>query len=488
MTDWLVQRFVPNADDVASPAVRERYGLLASIVCIVCNVALSLCKGAVGLAAGSVSIVADAANNLSDVSSNVVSLVGFKLASKPADAEHPYGHGRYEYLASLGVAVIVMVIGVNLLRDSVSQILSPHAIDFGPITVAVLLVSMLVKWWMAHLNSSLGKRISSDVLAATAVDSRNDVIATGAVLVSAFVSRATGLNLDGWMGLLIGAFIVWSGISIIRGTVDMLLGHAPDPQLVERVRETILTTPQVLGMHDLMIHDYGPGRQFASAHVEMAPDGSVAAYHELLDDIERTLWERERLIITLHLDPFERKDNGEKSQQAEDETTIEPQSPGRLQRKSREAPNKREASMPGAYKSKQMIVMRRDLKMRKGKIAAQAGHACVEAVLMALAREGRLGDVCVTPDESWVYLSEGDERTPLSDWFGAGVAKVCVYVDSEEALLELAEKGREQGFIVALVRDAGHTEFHGEPTFTCLAFEPLYPDQIDPLTGELPLF
>ena len=478
MTDWLVRRFVADADNVGDPQVRQRYGLLASVVSIVCNVLLFVGKAALGWAVGSLSIVADAVNNLSDMSSNVVSLLGFRLASRPADEEHPYGHGRYEYLASLGVAVIIIVVGLDLVRDAVGQIRHPQPTQFGLAVVLVLVGSIAVKLWMMRFNEQMAQRISSETLHATAIDSRNDVLATSAVLAAALISHVTGVQLDGWMGLAVGCLIVWGGIDLVRGTVDTLLGHAPDPDLVDRVRTRIMEAPGVLGMHDLMIHDYGPGRQFASAHVEMAPGGDVVRDHDVLDGIERDLWRQEHLVITLHLDPVERKSQNEEDEAAQAEPTPHA-TPGK--RKGR--------AMASSYKAKQMIVMRRDLKMRKGKIAAQAGHACVEAVLMALAREGRLNDVCVTPDESWVYLADdGAQPSPLTDWFGAGVAKVCVYVDSEEALLELAAKGREEGFLCALVRDAGHTEFHGEPTYTCLAFEPLYPEQIDPLTGELPLY
>lgn len=306
MTEWLVRRFVRDAEQVGDPDVRTRYGLFASVVCICCNVALCLAKGLVGLAAGSVSIVADAANNLSDASSNIVSLLGFKLASKPPDEGHPYGHGRYEYLASLGVAIIVIVIGTELMRDAFAQVLQPKPTDFGPLVVVVLVASMAVKLWMMRFNADLGRRISSETLAATAVDSRNDVLATGSVLISSVASRVTGIQLDGWMGLAVGAFITWSGVVLVRDTVDTLLGHAPDAALVERVSERILGMPGVLGMHDLMIHDYGPGRQFASAHVEMAPEGDVVEAHAILDAIEQDLWEQEHLTITLHLDPLER--------------------------------------------------------------------------------------------------------------------------------------------------------------------------------------
>ena len=304
MTDWLVRTFVPHADDVGSPAVRTRYGLVASITCIVCNIALCLGKGAVGLLAGSVSIVADAVNNLSDASSNVVSLLGFKLASRPADEEHPYGHGRYEYLAGLVVAVLVCAIGLNLLGSSVEKILHPEPTEFGPAVVVVLVGSMLVKLWMASFNRRLGRTISSDTLEATAVDSRNDVVATAAVLASAVVSQLSSFDLDGWAGLAVGGFICWSGMELVHEAVSPLLGKVPDPAYVEHIREKIMSYPGVLGTHDLMVHDYGPGRQFASAHVEMAGEGDPFQQHDLLDNIEQDFKDDEGLVMTLHYDPI----------------------------------------------------------------------------------------------------------------------------------------------------------------------------------------
>lgn len=304
MTDWLVRTFVPHADDVGSPAVRTRYGLVASVTCIVCNIALCLGKGAVGLLAGSVSIVADAVNNLSDASSNVVSLLGFKLASRPADEEHPYGHGRYEYLAGLVVAVLVCAIGLNLLGSSVEKIIHPEPTEFGPAVVVVLVGSMLVKLWMASFNRRLGRTISSDTLEATAVDSRNDVVATAAVLASAVVSQLSSFDLDGWAGLAVGGFICWSGIELVHEAVSPLLGKVPDPAYVEHIREKIMSYPGVLGTHDLMVHDYGPGRQFASAHVEMAGEGDPFQQHDLLDNIEQDFKDDEGLVMTLHYDPI----------------------------------------------------------------------------------------------------------------------------------------------------------------------------------------
>lgn len=304
MTNWLVRTFVRDADNVDDPAVRTRYGLVASVTCIVCNLVLCLGKGAVGLLAGSVSIVADAVNNLSDASSNVVSLLGFKLASRPADADHPYGHGRYEYLAGLVVAVLVCAIGLNLVSSSVEKILHPEDVEFGPAVVVVLVASMAVKLWMSAFNRRLGRAISSETLEATAVDSRNDVIATAAVLASAVVSRLSGVNLDGWAGLAVGGFILWSGVELVRDAVSPLLGRVPDPAYVEHIREKIMSYPGVLGTHDLMVHDYGPGRQFASAHVEMAGEGDPFEQHDLLDNIEQDFKDGEGLVMTLHYDPI----------------------------------------------------------------------------------------------------------------------------------------------------------------------------------------
>ena len=304
MTSWLIRTFVPNADDTGDPAVRTRYGLVASITCIVCNVLLCVGKGAVGLVSGSVSIVADAVNNLSDASSNVVSLLGFKLASRPADEDHPYGHGRYEYLAGLVVAVLVCAIGINLVGSSVEKIMSPEPTEFGPAVVVVLVGSMAVKLWMAAFNRRLGRAISSETLEATAVDSRNDVIATAAVLASAVVSQLVGVDLDGWAGLAVGGFILWSGVQLVREAVSPLLGKVPDPAYVEHIRNKIMSYPGVLGTHDLMVHDYGPGRQFASAHVEMAAEGNPLDQHDLLDNIEQDFKDDEGLVMTLHYDPI----------------------------------------------------------------------------------------------------------------------------------------------------------------------------------------
>ncbi len=295
MDDWIMKR---AGED------RTRVGSLAGVVCIVLNIVLCIAKAAIGVASGSVSIVADALNNLSDASSNIVSVLGFKLASKPADPEHPYGHGRYEYLSGLVVAVLVLLIGIELVKSSVEKLLSPEPVDFSIALVVVLLLSIAVKLWMARFNRVLGERIDSETLIATAQDSKNDVIATAAVLVSAIVAQVTGIELDGVAGLAVGLYIGWSGIQLIKDTVDPLLGSAPDSHLVEHIRSKLMGYTGVLGTHDLMVHAYGPGRQFASAHVEMAGEGDPFAQHDLLDNIEQDFLTDDNLVMTLHFDPI----------------------------------------------------------------------------------------------------------------------------------------------------------------------------------------
>lgn len=295
MVDWIMTR--ANGD-------RTKVGALVGVVCITLNVLLCLGKGLVGVLSGSVSIVADALNNLSDASSNIVSVLGFKLASRPADPEHPYGHGRFEYLSGLVVAVLVLLIGVELVKSSVDKIIHPTDVEFSLALVGMLLGSMGIKQWMAHLNRVLGERINSETLLATAQDSKNDVLATGAVLACAIVARVTGVNLDAWAGLAVGLYIGWSGVELIRDTVSPLLGQAPDPELVSHIRSKIMSYPGVLGTHDLMVHDYGPGRQFASAHVEMAAETDPLESHDTLDNIEQAFKDDDGLIVTLHYDPI----------------------------------------------------------------------------------------------------------------------------------------------------------------------------------------
>lgn len=283
---------------------RLAVGQKAGIVGIVCNVILFGLKFLIGTISASVSITADALNNLSDASSSIISLVGFKLGSRPADEEHPYGHARYEYLAGLTVAVMIVVIGVELFHSSLNKVLHPKPVEFGIPLVVVLVLSILMKFWMARYNKTVGTRIHSETLLATAADSRNDVITTSAVLLAAVISKVSGFELDGFMGIAVAIFIVYSGFGVIRDTLDPLLGKAPDSETVEEIRKKIMSYEGVLGTHDLMVHDYGPGRKFASVHVEVAAEEDVLKSHDIVDNIEREFHENMDLHLVIHMDPI----------------------------------------------------------------------------------------------------------------------------------------------------------------------------------------
>lgn len=305
MTGFLIRTFVHNAEKTADKAVRSAYGNLACVVGILCNVLLFAGKFIAGTAFGSVAIAADAINNLSDASSNIVSLIGFWLGSKPADEKHPYGHARYEYLAGLVVSVMILVIGVELFRESIGKVIHPTAVEFSWLSVAVLAVSILVKLWMSRFNRTIGTAIHSDTLIATAADSRNDVLSTAGVLLATLAAHFTGFaRLDGIMGLLVAAFILASGIGLVRDTLDPILGAAPDPELVAAIRKKVLGYPNVLGMHDLMIHDYGPGNRLVSLHIELPAEGDVMASHDEIDRIEKDFFINDGLTVTIHFDPI----------------------------------------------------------------------------------------------------------------------------------------------------------------------------------------
>lgn len=304
MTEFLLKHFVKGYPDTSSPAVRTRCGNLAGTVGIVCNVLLCAGKFLAGFLSGSLAISADAVNNLSDASSSVIALLGFRIAAKPADDEHPYGHGRTEYLAGLAVSVMILLIGLELVKTSVGKIMAPEPIQAGLVPLAVLVVSILVKLWMAAFNRQVGKQIGSSVLEATAADSRNDVIATSAVLVATLAQMIFGWQLDGWIGLAVAAFILYSGWGLVKEAIAPLLGQAPDPEMVRHILEVTRSYSGVLGIHDLIVHDYGPGRQFASLHVEMAASQDVLASHDVIDQIERRFLEQEGLHVIIHYDPI----------------------------------------------------------------------------------------------------------------------------------------------------------------------------------------
>lgn len=304
MTALLVRLFVKNPEQVDDPGVRGAYGTMAGLVGILCNLILFAAKLTIGTLSGSVSITADGVNNLSDASSSIVTLLGFRLAQKPEDAEHPYGHARMEYLSGLGVAALILIIGFQLAKSSLGKIIHPEPVEFSAALVAVLALSMGLKLWMAVFNRRLGRKISSTSLAATAADSRNDVIATGGVLAAAVVGHLTGWNLDGYMGLLVAVFILLSGVDIAKDTISPLLGEPADEELVHKIRyEVSRYDPRILGVHDLMVHDYGPGQTFASLHVEVDHREDVIEIHSMIDSIERMFLEKHRIHLTIHYDP-----------------------------------------------------------------------------------------------------------------------------------------------------------------------------------------
>ena len=309
MTNLLPRLFVRGYDRYEDPDVRTAYGKLAGAVGIVCNLLLFAAKLMIGTLTGSVSITADAVNNLSDASSSVVTLIGFKLSERPADEEHPYGHARYEYLSGLVVAVMILVIGVELVKSSVDKIFHPEAVEFSAAVVIVLALSIALKLWMAHFNRTLGRRIQSEALIATAADSRNDVISTGAVLAAAVFAKLSGWNIDGYVGLLVALFILYSGVSIAKETIDPLLGEAPNGELVQMVNREIRAYDKVLGLHDLMVHDYGPGRRFASVHVEMDSQEDPLVCHDIIDTIERDFLSQYHIQLVVHYDPLVTNDS-----------------------------------------------------------------------------------------------------------------------------------------------------------------------------------
>lgn len=304
MLNFIIKKTIKNYEQTNLPSVRTAYGKLASFIGICCNVFLFAIKTFIGVISHSVAITADAVNNLSDASSSIISLIGFKLAEKPADEDHPYGHGRYEYISGLMVAVLVIVIGFELLKSSVDKIFNPENVTLSIISVAVLVVSVIVKLWMMYFNTYIGKKIDSGTLIATAADSRNDVISTLAVLASFIISYFISFDLDGYMGAAVAIFILFNGFGLIKDTVSPMLGEAPSPEFVNKIRDKILSYPGILGTHDLIIHDYGPGRKFASVHVEIAAEDDVIQSHDVIDNIERYFKEYENLHMIVHYDPI----------------------------------------------------------------------------------------------------------------------------------------------------------------------------------------
>lgn len=308
MTDFLIKTFIRDSEQVHDPAVRERYGVLSGVVGILLNLLLSAGKLCAGVLSASISITADAFNNLSDAGSSVVTLVGFKLAGQKADDGHPFGHGRLEYLTGLLVSLVILLVGLELGKSSIEKILHPEPVSFSVVSVIILAISILVKLWICLFNRRLGRRIGSAAMAATAADSLSDVAATSAVLAGTLVGRMTGLAIDGWVGALVAVFILRAGWGAAKDTINPLLGQNPDPELVRNIQTTVLSHPQVTGMHDLIIHDYGPGRSMMSFHAEVPIDSDIMEAHDVIDHIERELKDRFGIETSVHMDPIATND------------------------------------------------------------------------------------------------------------------------------------------------------------------------------------
>ena len=304
MTELLGKLFIKDRDNVKDSGVRRAWGTLVSVVGIVMNILLFAGKFTVGTLFGALSISADAINNLSDAGSQLISLVSFRISAKPADRRHPFGHARIEYVASMAVSFVILVIGFDLLRESLGKIFSHGETEFSWLSVGVLAASILVKLWLALINRGVGKKIDSSVMRATAADSLSDVAATGAVLVSQLVLRFTGFNADAYLGALVSLLIMWAGIKILNDTKNSLLGEAPDEEVVQKILDIVNSYSGVLGIHDLIVHNYGPGKSIVSLHVEVDGSADIFESHDLIDNIEKRLCDELGVMATIHLDPI----------------------------------------------------------------------------------------------------------------------------------------------------------------------------------------
>ena len=304
MTELLVKLFIKNSEDTSNPKIRGAYAALAGIVGILCNVILFVGKLVMGILSGSVAIIADAFNNISDAGSSVIGLIGFRLASRPVDKEHPLGHGRLEYVTGFIVDVLIILVGFELFTESVSKIMNPAIPTFSNITLIILGASIAVKLWLFFFFGRMARSINSAPLRASSLDSLTDSHATALVLVSAVVSRYTGLAIDGYVGIVVAAFILYTGIRAAKETIDLLLGSPPDPEFVESIYKFSESYTHVIGIHDVMVHDYGVGRLIVSFHAEVPSNSDINVAHEEVDRMERDLNEKFGCIVTIHLDPI----------------------------------------------------------------------------------------------------------------------------------------------------------------------------------------
>ena len=305
MTGLLIKLFVKNSEDILNPDVRKDYGTLSGVVGIVCNIILFCIKLITGIITSAISVIADAFNNLSDAASSIITIIGFKLADKPADNDHPYGHGRYEYLSGLLIAFLIVITAFELLKSSVDKILNPEVVEFSIFSVVILVFSISLKMWMALFNKKIGKKLNASAMLATAADSLSDCIATGAVLLSLIIGHIFSINIDGFAGILVALFVFKAGIEAASDTLQPLLGQAPDPEFVKAIEEDILSDGKIKGIHDLHIHDYGPGRVIVSLHAEIPAEMNVMEAHDIIDSIEDKIKRKHKCEISIHMDPIE---------------------------------------------------------------------------------------------------------------------------------------------------------------------------------------
>ncbi len=307
MTEFLVKRFVKNPEEVEKMSVRTAYGYLASAVGIFCNVFLFLVKFLIGMMMNSISVIADGFNNLSDAGSSIISFIGVKMASKPADEEHPFGHGRMEYISALIVAFLVMEVGFTFLKDAIGKIRDPQEINFHLISVCILILSVGVKLWLGMFNKKLGTKLDSKVMLATAEDSMGDVLATSATIISILVFKFFGLNIDGFIGLVVSVVVMKAGFEIAKDTIEPLLGEAVPKDVYERITNFVESYEGIVGTHDMIVHNYGPGRSMASLHAEVPNDVDIEVSHEIIDRIERDAIREIGIYLVIHMDPVEMK-------------------------------------------------------------------------------------------------------------------------------------------------------------------------------------
>lgn len=308
MTEFLVKHFIKDYEKVEEVSVRTAYGVMASIVGILCNVFLFAAKGIIGLLLHSISVMADAFNNLSDAGSSVISLVGVKMAGKPADEDHPFGHGRIEYIAALIVAFLILQVGFSFFKSAIGKIREPEMLKFQIISVLILILSIGVKLWLSLFNGRLGKRINSKVMMATSKDAMGDVITTSAAILSILFWRVTGINIDGFVGLGVSLVVMWAGVQIAKETLEPLIGEAVSPEVYTQITKFVERYDGIAGTHDLIVHNYGPGRSMASIHAEVPTDVSIEVSHEVIDKIERDALKYIGIFLVIHMDPIATKD------------------------------------------------------------------------------------------------------------------------------------------------------------------------------------